>query len=112
MLLWSCWAFLVAKFANQQTTGKSLDYIASGLLGLAWGYLVYLCYPANDWATEVIGATLVLLLPTSKSLDYIALRLLVLSWGDLCEQSNHWIALLWCCWGYLGATFANQQIIG
>ena len=38
--------------------------------------------------------------------------LLGLPWSFLCERANHWISLLWGYWSYLGATFANKQIIG
>ena len=38
--------------------------------------------------------------------------LLELPEGYLCQRANHWVSLLWGYWGYLGATFANEQIIG
>ena len=62
------------------------------------------CYVAT-------GATLGLSLPTSKSLDFNSMGLLGLPWGCLCQRANDWISLLWGYWGYLRATFANEQII-
>ena len=32
--------------------------------------------------------------------------------GPLCQPANPCITLLWGYWGYLGAPFANQQILG
>ena len=57
------------------------------VLGLPWGSA-----RADHWNTGsgVTGSTLGLPLPTSKSLEY----------------------RLWSYWGYLGATFANEQILG
>ena len=78
-------ATIGAPFANQQILGLQ----ALGLLGLPRGTL---CQPANPWITSsrATGATSGHPLPTSKSLDY----------------------KLYGYWGYLGAPFANQQILG
>ena len=104
-----------------------------GLLRLPWGYL---CQQANHWISLLrgywgylgatfankhiigfhcygeTGATLELPLPTSKSLDFNAMGLLGLPWSYLCRRGNRWISLLCGYWGYLGATFANEQIVG
>ena len=79
------WGYLGATPANEQIIGIQ----ALGLLGLPWGYL---CQRANHWNTSsgATGATLGLPLLTSKSLEY--------------RFRGYW--------GYLGATLANEQIIG
>merc|ERR1711903_170130 len=47
-----------------------------------------------------------------KSKDFIASGLLGLPRGYPCQPANPWISLLRGYWGYLGATLANQQILG
>ena len=74
----------------------SLNYSSLGLLGLPRGYL---CQPGNHLITVLWG----------YSLDYSALGL---PRGYLRQPANHWNTVLWGYCGYLGATFATQQIIG
>ena len=98
-------------FRTPVTESAILDFNALGLLDLPRGYL---CQPANhlnSLLSGATGATLRLLLPTNKSVEFIALGLLGLPWGYLCQPANHWKSWIWGYRGYLGATFANQQII-
>ena len=85
-LLWGCSGNLPATLANEQILGLQRSRATRATLGLP--------------------------LPTSKSLDFIAPGLLGLPWDYLCQRANHWISLLQGYWGYLGATFANEKIIG
>ena len=86
-LLWGYQGYLEATFADEQMIG-------------------FHCYGAT------LGLPLGLPVPTSTSLDFIAMGLVGLPWGSLRQRPNDWISLLWGYWGYLGATGANEQIIG
>ena len=112
---------------------KSLDFIALSILGLPRAYLAnhqnhwnsllwaYWAYLGLALPTIKIigiqcsgptGPTLALLCQPAKSLEFIALGLVGLPRAYLANQQNHWNALLWDYWAYLGLTLPTNKITG
>ena len=89
-----------------------LTHVRIALLSGYWGYLEPSF--ANE---EIIGfhchgataATLGRPLPTSTPLDFFAMGLLGLPWGYICQRADHWIALLWGYWGFLGLPLLTSR---
>ena len=78
--------------------------------GTTWGYLQHIVEIRCSGATGLHPSYLCQ--PTNHSLEYSALGLLGLPRSYLCQPAIHQNTSLWDDWGYLGATFANQQTIG